>query len=542
MTAIFKFAVGCLLMGFSTFGFALPDDLQKRMVQFHFERGDYASTLSSISKDEYKSYPVMTAVAQTQLGLTPSFTIDQLKQHLKTSDTPDVDRLRIANMLYNQDDCRTAVRYLKGKAPKLSPSLQSLRAYLRGQCFIELGKNNFAAQSLSIALEGELSAVAYYNLATDYAFNSRNPKRALVSLRVARDMTNNGESANELTNRINLGAGALYLKHDKPDMAVRFFDEMDIGSAYATQGLYLSGLAKVELKDYRAAVQVWQANLQHNLAEPGVAESLLALPNVQAQSGYQTLALESYLAASKLLQQERAQLAKLKKALKKYGAIEVLLRESSREDLAWFLGNSGVGNTIKNGYLRFLYDDEPSLYWMQLYSDMRLYESNLQGFSAKLKALRTNLKAQGRVNNSTELNKAARELTKRIQAARDTLSKIEQRLPPNSTSRTSDTLSALETRLASLPPRVNDRKKAIPEHIQSIDKALKKIDALTVKIAALYSRIDGAFTNDANNAFERFDERLHKHYEQAELGFIQILESHARLTTKRTNLLDGRYQ
>jgi hypothetical protein len=35
---------------------------------------------------------------------------------------------------------------------------------------------------------------------------------------------------------------------------------------------------------------------------------------------------------------------------------------------------------------------------------------------------------------------------------------------------------------------------------------------------------------------------LASYYEQAELGLVQILEVQARLRTKRTNLLDGRYQ
>ena len=521
----------------------LPVDIREGLLEYHLDRKNYFSVLTLLQAEERKLYPLHVAIAQYHLGLDQSFSVEKLDEHVRELQDSDGARLRLASLLYSQGDCKNALKYLKGKAKGLNSALQTQRAYLRAQCFIQLGNNNFAAQALSQALEGEWAATAYYNLAADYAATSSNPRRALLSLKVARDINQGNDlSELELTNRINLSAGALYLDNDKPELANEFFNQIAMDSVYVTQALYLSGLAKNATQDYRGAIQSWLASQQFGLASPGVAESLIAIPHAQSASGFQTDALESFIKASKQFQDEQENIAKLITAIDKYGAIEVLLEEKPRAELQWFLDRSNSTNTQRAMYMRYLGQSEDLMALFEEYSQIKSIDINLENQLAQLASLKQTLSAQLRVINSKQskanfaaLQANSLELKKRI-------AQLEAQMTSGDLQKTHDLVAALEERLGGAQQAAKKRAEEIPSQISEIEKASKRIAAVRKRIDSFFRKLDKEASALSKSRLSELKLALASYYEQAELGLVQILEVQARLRTKRTNLLDGRYQ
>lgn len=521
----------------------LPKELRDGLLEFHLERGNFSKILVLIEDDEYSQYPIHVVSAQQALGLPWQYDAAYLEKFLSKSENKLRDRLRLAQLFYREGQCREALKHLKGKHKKLSAQKKTLRAYIRGQCFIELGNQNFAAQSLSDAVGGDVASAAYYNLGADYSATSRNPKRALVSLRVARDINNlDTFTAKELTNLINLSAGALYLKHEKPLLATEFFNQIALDSVYVTQALYLSGLAKNEAQDYRGAIQSWRSNYQYGLAEPGVAESVIALPVAQALSGYQSQALESYVKASEQLQTERDNIKKLRKGLQKHGALSVLVLEESHKDLQWFLARSTHNNTTRAAYMRFLSKDPDIYNQLEQITLFQRFEKELARQQTQLASLAETLKTQAKQIKGGNSTKSINALESRLKRLKQLLDDLESGVSGVNLSKPRETVAELEARVHGIKPKINKRATLLSPQQQQIKKARKDLAVVKKKLQAFLKKQDELLIKLCDAKLEELQVKLTKYYEQTELGLIQILESRARLRTKRTNLLDGRYQ
>lgn len=521
----------------------LPQDIRHGLLEYHLDRENFFSVLTLLEQSERELYPLHVAVAEHYLGLAQSFSLDVLDKYVRGLPDADRARLRLASLLYAQGDCKNALKHLKGKAKGLSSTLQTQRAYLRGQCFIQLGNNNFAAQALSQALEGEWAATAYYNLASDYAATSSNPRRALLSLKVARDINQGSDlSEVELNNRINLSAGALYLDNEKPELANGFFDQISMDSVYVTQALYLSGLAKNAMQDYRGAIQSWQANQQFGMASPGVAESLIAIPHAQSASGFQTDALESFIKASKQLQDEQKNIEKLTAAIDKYGAIEVLLEEKPRAELEWFLDRASSSNTQRSIYMRYLGQSENLMSLFQEYSQLKALDINLENQFAQLASIKKTLGSQLITISSKQSKSELASLQKKALELKERIARIESQMAGGDLKKTHDLVAELEHRLQSAQSDAIKRAREIPAQIKAIEQASDKILTQRKRIKDFFKRLDKEVSKSSKARLSELGLSLASYYEQAELGLVQILEAQARLRTKRTNLLDGRYQ
>ena len=521
----------------------LPEGISDGVLEYHLEREDYFAVLMMLDSASRDSHPLHVALAEQHLGLPQSYPVEALEEYIKGLEIRDKARLRIASLLYRQGDCKNALKHLKGKAKNLNSTQQTQRAYLRGQCFIALGNHNFAAQALSRALEGEWAAAAYYNLASDYSSVSRNPRKALLSLKVARDI-NQGTSLSELelTNRVNLSAGALYLDNEKPELANEFFNQISMDSLYVTQALYLSGLAKNGLQDYRGAIQSWQANLQFGLSAPGVADSLIAIPHAQALSGFQTQALESYIKASAQFLDEQKNIDSLISAIQKYGALDVLLKERPKADLQWFLDRTSSSNTQRAIYLRYLSKDPELMGILEEYSQLKSLDQELQKSQSQMANLAKTLRTQIRVIDAKKSKATMALLKGKVPSLLGRISDLEGELTGANLDKTRELVTDIEQRLLVLSEKADERKSAVSKQLNDIKKALSGIQSTRKKIGAFYADLDGLLTQLTEKQLVMLSNSLAAYYEQAELGLVQILEAQARLRTKRTNLLDARYQ
>jgi len=522
---------------------SLPLDLKQGLLDYYLEQDQHARALWLLDEHEFADYPLHVAISQSALNIKEDFSTSALEAYVANSKQKGVDSLRIAAYYYDKGDCKRVLKYLKGKARGLDSSSRNKRTYLKAQCLIKLDFTSQAAEYLSKALEGEMAATAYYNLAAEYSTINRNPKKSLKALKVARDI-NYGKSVNEgeLTNLINLGAGSLFLEYDKPELATQFFNEITLDSIYASQALYFAGMAKLDTKDYRGAIQAWNHSLQYGLAQPGVSESQIAMPQAQAQSGYHTQALESYMAASKLFLEEKNSVDQLITAIKKEGVLNVLVHEKVNKDLEWFLSNVNARNTRRSAYMRYLSQDPEIYQSIKEYQSFTSLQTLIEQHEVRFKSLTKSLASQQKRIKANSASKQQAAISKKIKAAEANLQQLKTDLPNLRLHNVEELIASMKQRNDSLVTRAKKRSKAIGTQLVPVSTLQKRTKAVEKALRSYFKAHDKYLTHLCVERLQKLKQKFVKHFEQAELGLIQILESQARLQTKRTNLLDGRYQ
>jgi hypothetical protein len=543
-----RLLVSATLIIFSSSLFSMPQTLKNGLLEFEYERNRYLATLLLLDDKDRNEKPVLYASALQAFDMPLTLERFNLESHVEQANLAEKDKFRLALLHIEQGDCVTGLKYLKGKALSLDASSQQKRAYYRAKCFVELGHDELAAQALSRALSGEWAAHAYYNLAMEYLATSKNKKRALVALKVARELNvKNGGSAVELTNRINLNAGKVYLDSGKPELANDFFNEIPLSSRYVTEGLYLHGFAKLYQNDFRAAAQSWQANLKHALISPGVAESLLALPLSYDQSGYQTQALEAYIDASKRFKKELKTLTDIKNLIKKYSAREVLIEDSDRAELQWFLNKTGAKNTQRVAYYDFVLQDEQVYRNIKLVQELSSLDAGLGYWLDQLGVHEKAVKARQKTLNGFPKAIKKSKLETRLSQSQirfETLSKTLAQLKGSEAERI---LAGLSSRLEILKAKSSASNasgkglgKELSEQRSEMSRLKKSVSTAQKRSKATLRKLDKRLSELCIERLNSLEARIVGHKEAAELGLVTILERVARSRTKRTNLLNGK--
>jgi hypothetical protein len=519
---------------------AMPQALKTGVLEFELERNRYLSTLLLLNDGDINENAVLYASALQAFDMPLTLEKFDLGSKVDIAALDDKSKFRLAQFYINQEDCVDGLKLLKGKALSLDAANQQKRAYYRAKCFIKLGHDELAAQALSKALSGEWAAHAYYNLAMEYLTTSKSKKRALVALKVARELNAQvGGSAAELTHRINLNAGKIYLDSDRSDLAIGFFNEIPLSSRYVTEGLYLHGFSRLVQNDYRAAAQSWQANLKHALIEPGVSESLLALPLSYKESGYQTQALEAYLDASSRFKKELKIVTDIKALIKKYSAREVLIEDSDRAELQWFLNKTGAKNTQRVAYYKFVLQDEEVYRRIKLQQELSSLDAGLKYWAGQLKVFKSALQARKKdVSSFPNLMKKAA-LEQRLSESKKRFSKLASAHTELKGGEVEGVLSELSSRIETLKAGVGSSNAVITDQFKAIARLETAVKSTQKRSKALLAKLDKDISDLSIERLELLENRLIGHKEFAELGLVNILEGIARARTKRTNVLDG---
>lgn len=103
-------------------------------------------------------------------------------------------------------------------------------------------------------------------------------------------------------------------------------------------------------------------------------------------------------------------------------------------------------------------------------------------------------------------------------------------------------VTSIEERLSSAREKATTRKLHIAGQLKDISSALGRISASRKALKAFNRKLDTLLSDVSEKRLSSLKDDFSAYYEQAELGLVQILEAQARLRTKRTNLLDARYQ
>lgn len=353
--------------------------------------------LALVPDDNGKLTPAMQVLrgqALHQLGLNR-----QADQHLSVvgrdqSPTPssEIPSPEIkAQALYvlglsalDQGDSQGALGRLRGAFPLLTGESQQQAAYW----ISELSRRNddltAAGKMLGQMQPGYWAAMGYLNLATSFAKSDSDPSRAFVALRVAAAMaepqtgktmqtsqtqagkapqagiavqTRTGPETRELKDRINIVAAYLALKHEDAGKATNFLNKVALNSYFASQGLYLHGLAMMKQNNPRLAIQSWHRARKFPVGFSGAGEAMLGIGQAFDAEGSFGLAGDAYIDASAAFERELVNVDAILQAVRQEGAYKALILAAQRDNVEWFLADSKTLTAPRLAYLmRFMED------------------------------------------------------------------------------------------------------------------------------------------------------------------------------------------
>ena len=406
----------------------MPNELYEGMLQFELDRGNYYKALALMEKSYQEEHLIdhVTALKGFNINSDADAILENLRKAIKGKSSKTTltaeDSFNIGRLEYEEGRCKPALRAFKKLKNKLSQEEKQAWIFYRANCFIRLGSNSKAMQILNDTVDGIWASHAYYNLGIAYDESSRNKSKALKAFKLAL-LLNKGKTdqEKELKNQIYLAVGSLYLNAEKPELSSNFFNKVYLDSIVAPQALYLNGLAKLELNDFRSATQSWFSVKKYPLVNQSVAEALLAIPYAYARSGYVSQALEAYLEASNSFETELKLISKIDGLIKKYGAARILIEDTNIEGLEWFLSKDIVTNTMKATYYSYFMSNYEIYDAVELYSELNMmsesmlfWSSQLNVFSQSLKNKKRNFNQQSKVFDSNTTKKKIEHITNRL--------------------------------------------------------------------------------------------------------------------------------
>ena len=556
--SVFKLSLITLSLMYSANAFSMPSELYQGMVQYELQSGNHFKALTLMNQDYQRDHLVNKIVALNGFNINED--VEQLleafhqqekkNKNTKNSSHNSADYFQIGRMEYQAGRCKPALRAFKKVKRKLSIDDKQEWAFYRANCFILLGSNVRAAQVLNDNLSGPWAAYAYYNLAQSYNGASRDKTKALVALRIA-DSLISGKTSEEkaLSNQINLAAGSMYLNESKPDLASEFFKKIYLDATIAPEALYLNGLSKLELNDFRSATQSWFSVKKYPLINQSVAEALLAIPYAYERSGYTSQALEAYLEATAAFKNELEIIDKIDRLLKKYGAQQLLIEENTIEGLEWFLAKDVVTNTMKATYYSYfmqnsaIYDSVELFSELKMLSDsMQFWSSQLQVFDQSLKKKRNNFSKKSQSFNAETVQAKIKKLSEKVK-----LIKSKKQVTPKHAERLQlDDMQKsavfLIQRLEALQAKVSNGKERLKSQLAQSSQLNIKSKQSKSQLNILMAKLNEQITVMIRDQLAELKKQMLTNFERSEQGLDHVFESIAESSHLQKNRLDGRFK
>lgn len=521
------------------------------MLYYEIESGNALGALSLMDEQFKNENPVLYARALQSFNVnSEALTLLDKIENTKPA-LSERDYFHIGALEYKFDRCIPALKALKKAKNKLSQEEKQEQAYYRSNCFIKLGSSPRAAQILSKLLNGLWISHAYYNLAMDYAANNKKTK-ALVSLKVAESL-NAGQldTEKELNDRINVTAGHLYLNDGQYDKAINVLNRVYIDSSVSAQALYLKGVAQLENGNFRAATQSWSGVRKNHLIEPGVKESLLAIPFAYERAGYTSQALESYSNARTLFTDELTTIEKIESLIKKRGVIPTFLEGGQLEGLEWFLTDNSAKNTVRGAYYNFFMGDNEIYRHVELLAELEVLSASMGYWSSQLAVFNKALKSKQR-----SFIKKSKSFKQKVVETK--IADFEKRLQQLSKSTTSVTSNAqgseevIQQRMLSLKDRLKSVSNSIRQGKSKISIQLGDNKSLQKQVGRSKKKLKQVMALVEKDAAKLILEKIKAlkielvfSQERADQGLTHVLETIAELDSrkrKKRTLKDGRYQ
>ena len=542
----------CLLL--SSTAYSTPKELHEGLVQFELDRGNYFKALTLMDSSYKDAHPVDYVSALNGFNINSG-----LDEHLKKiyaeeknkkNTLSSKDYFRVGRIEYHLDRCKPALRAFKKLKNKLSQEEKQEWIFYRSNCFMRLGSNIKAMQVLNDTVDGIWASHAYYNLGVAYDESSRNKAKALKAFKLAK-LLNKGKTLQEkeLTNQINLSVGSLYLNADKPDLASNFFKKIFLDSSVAPQALYLNGLAKLELNDFRAATQSWFSVKKYPLVNQSVAEAFLAIPYAYERSGYISQALEAYLEASNSFETELKIIGKIDALLKNHGAAKILIEDSSIEGLEWFLAKDVVTNTMKATYYNYFMHNYEIYDAVELYSELKVLSESMAFWASQLTVFNKSLKNK-QANYSKKVKAFSlsdrQQKTDRIS---NRITQIQSKNKLNTWQKERLQVVNIESDISQLSKRLSELKSTISEGRGQLKSQLglnrslnKRRQHAQKQLQRMIDKLGVEITRLIRAQLGKLKTQMLANFERSEQGLVHVFQDIAESRNKQKNKLDGRYK
>jgi hypothetical protein len=542
----------CLLV--SPLAHSMPKELYEGMIQFELDRGNHFKALM-LMDETYKNKHFVNHVAALK-GFNINSDVDKILEKIYAQEkSKDViftskDYFQIGRLEYQLGRCKPALRTFKKLKNKLSQEERQEWIFYRANCFIRLGSNVKAMQILNDTVDGIWASHAYYNLGVSYDESSRDKSKALKAFKLAK-LLNRGKTLQEkeLNNQINLSVGSVYLNADKPDLSSKFFKKIYLDSSIAPQGLYLDGLAKLELNDFRSATQTWLSVKKYPLANQSVAEALLAIPYAYERAGYLSQTLEAYLDASNSFEKELKVISKVDGLLKKYGAAKIFIEDSNIEGLEWFLAKDVVTNTMKATYYNYFMGNFEIYDAVELYSELKMLSESMEFWSSQLTVFNRSVKDKQATFSQKSKSFSLTKTQKKIDQIAGRINQIQAK--SNLTQRQIDRLqittissnaSKLSERLTELKDKVANGRGQLKAQLERNSDLNKRRKISQEKLKTIIKKLDIQITQLIRGQLDVLKIQMLSNYERSEQGLMHVFQDIAESDNQQTNRLDGRYK
>ena len=546
------FLMACLVA--SPLSYSMPEELYEGMIQFELDRGNHFKALTLMDTAYQDAHFVDHVTALN--GFNINSDIDQilrkiyLQEKKKSATFTSKDYFKIGRLEYQLGRCKPALRAFKKLKNKLSQEEKQEWIFYRSNCFIRLGSNTKAMQVLNDTVGGIWASHAYYNLGVSYDESSRNKSKALKAFKLA-ILLNKGKTLQEkaLKNQINLSVGSLYLNAEKPDLSSSFFKKIYLDSPVAPQALYLNGIAKLELNDFRSATQSWFSVKKYPLVNQSVAEALLAIPYAYERSGYISQALEAYLEASNSFETELKVISKVDGLLKQYGAAKILIEDNNIEGLEWFLAKDVVTNTMKATYFSYFMSNLEIYDAVELYSELKMLSESMQFWSSQLKVFGQSLKNKQATFTKKSKSFSLVKTQKKIDKLTHRINSIQNKklLTPRQIDRLQirtmkTNASKLSKRLAELKGKVTQGRGQLKSQFEMNKELNQRAKISKKQLKVTIDKLDAQITRLIRDQLGVLKTQMLANFERSEQGLVHVFQDIAESSNKQKNRLDGRYK
>ena len=280
---------------------------------------------------------------------------------------------------------RAETALLRIRAPLPEP-MQERHMMLKSQVMMARGDFNAASTLLDEwRSDGDLASFARYNLGVALVRQGRLSEAARQLEKIGRMRTTELEMLG-LRDRANLALGYALIQDQQGQAARKALGRVRLSGPFSSKALLGAGWADSLAEDYQQALVPWGALQNHDLLDPAVLESMLAVPYALAQLQANRRAADAYLNAIQTYVRETDRLDQSIVRMRSGDYISKLLQDDKLTDPGWSWRLKTIPNNEDNQHLYLLVASHQFQEGLRNYRDLRFLQHNLQQWLLSLDA------------------------------------------------------------------------------------------------------------------------------------------------------------
>ena len=270
-------------------------------------------------------------------------------------------------------------------APLPEP-MQERHMMLRSQVMMARGDFNAASRLLDEwQSDGELARFARYNLGVALVRQDRLSEATRQLEKVGKIRTTELEMLG-LRDRANLALGFALIQDQQADAARKVLGRVRLSGPFSSKALLGAGWADSLAEDYQRALVPWGALQNHDLLDPAVLESLLAVPYALGQLQANGRAADAYINAIQTYIRETDRLDQAIVRMRTGDYLNQLLQDDRLTDPGWSWRLKTIPDNEDSHHLYLLVASHRFQEGLRNYRDLRFLQNNLQQWLQSLDA------------------------------------------------------------------------------------------------------------------------------------------------------------